>query len=70
MKSCISPSLRWRLVVGITSAVATSLFAGCCGGPLSADGNCSCVCDDDDEADASMSDAASDGSEPDAGDAS
>jgi hypothetical protein len=54
----------------MTAAVATSLVAGCCGGPLGADDNCSCVCDDDDEVDASTTDAASDGSEPDAGDAS
>lgn len=67
MSPTLSAITRWRLVVLLTAATASALIAGCCGGPLSADGECSgCDCDDDagtpDAADAAddASDAASD----------
>jgi len=45
----LPPVTRWRLLVLLTAATASTLIAGCCGGPLSAGGSdCSgCVCDDD-----------------------
>lgn len=48
--STLSSTTRWRLVLLLTAATASTLIAGCCGGPLSADGSdCSgCVCDDQD----------------------
>jgi hypothetical protein len=69
----VSPTLsiitRWRLLVLLTAATASALIAGCCGGPLSADGECSgCDCDDDAGTPAPM-DAASDAGDA-AGDAS
>lgn len=65
----LSPTARWRLLILLTAATASTLIAGCCGGPLSADGrSCSgCDCDDVDAGDAGdASDADDDAADMDA----
>jgi len=73
MTSWLPAVTRWRLLLLLTAATASTLVAGCCGGPLSGDGSdCSgCVCDDDagdagdagDAADATDADADADASD-------
>jgi hypothetical protein len=39
----LSETARWRMLLGVTIALAGSFIAGCCGGPFSASGDGGCM---------------------------